>query len=901
MPGINTHGNYIPELPLSQQPQANHGQAGAGNTAPVRNDADSATPPAPAAPSPQAQATDEAAGQLRTAQQSLDAMQDLAAQGQGFARPELDAGYLQQNVRDAEQALQQAISDEMDALMADDPGLGEEDAAAAVQARFEDHPDLASGVEDAVGSLLPAREAAALVDGVDPGENAVQSLHALDQELAGAPAELRELVLDDPQVQGWLEEAAALVTEPLGPYLDDPGQIGHRNYPEDMLSAIRGLEQASNNLNPELAAALVETALPAFEEVNSTLFGDFGMFGGGMVQQDSALDQLVRIASHVSGAGGDRALLGRIIGLAGEHADWGRAADAVTAYGGIIPELAASIGPALFIELELRGIDVGQGSPVLASMDSVRSNIDRSISSDAGELYQLTETLRFAQDMRPMFNSDAQYEAALDELMTESLGADWQEQIQAQQDIMAGHGSRLLNQLGQYMEVPADHALRAEVDAFIGEVLNDPLAQAAISMALRQDPSLATGHQGEAMLELFSIQGLDGNAQALAAEFANLHIATHTGEAVSALDANDPATFDAADAQIAALDDPRLAAALGVAPEALTDAIDAMRESLPGLGGDEAQRAASQRTLNNALNAIPGFASDAAAGQIFRGLAVTASGSALINANGLSLQDPQLETLIDHAIDNLEFLKGANFSGKSLISVAVGLDLVPGNNFIGKYGLGNTLTGRLFAAVGIAGDSWNAYQAFQDGSPGRGTLHVTAAGGALVGILGAGSWLGPVGWAVAAISYIGLGAVGRAEHNNRFETSEMRDFLAASGLSDAAAAELYNTTGSAVSPVPFLLEYGQRHGLEVSQTVAWLNSLSSDELSQLVRITHQSLDRLDDGRISLPETHESDESKLEQLDLFGEHVLPVPDSYAQFDAAVNLFVLVQTPSEWLAG
>src|SRR5690606_36484842 len=258
--------------------------------------------------------------------------------------------------------------------------------------------------------------------------------------------------------------------------------------------------------------------------------------------------------------------------------------------------------------------------------------------------------------------------------------------------------------------------------------------------------------------------------------------------------------------------------------------------------------------------------------------------SALINANGLSLQDPQLETLIDHAMDNLEFLKGANFSGKSLISVAVGLDLISGDNFIGKYGLGNTLTGRLFAAVGIAGDSWNAYQAFQDGNPGRGTLHVTAAGGALVGILGAGSWLGPVGWAVAAISYIGLGAVGRAEPNNRVETSEMRDFLAASGLSDDAAAELYNTTGNAVSPVPFLLEYGQHHGLDASQTVAWLNSLSRDELSQLVRITHKSLDRLDDGVISLPGTHESDAGKLEQLEMFGEHVLPVPDSYAQFDA-----------------
>src|SRR5690606_36017034 len=188
--------------------------------------------------------------------------------------------------------------------------------------------------------------------------------HALNRELAGAPAELRDLVLADPRVQAWLDEAAALVTGPLGPYLDDPDQVNRRDYPEDMLAAIRSLEQASNQLSPDLAAALVKASLPAFAEVNDTVFRGFGMFGGGVAKQDSALDQLVRVASHASGAGGERALLGRIIDLAGADADWGRAADAVTAHDGNIPELARSIGPALFIELELRGIDVGQGSPV---------------------------------------------------------------------------------------------------------------------------------------------------------------------------------------------------------------------------------------------------------------------------------------------------------------------------------------------------------------------------------------------------------------------------------------------------------------------------------------------------------------------------------------------------------
>lgn len=895
MPGI--HGNYIPELPLSQQPQANHGQARTRADTPVRSDAGDGRPPAPPASTAQARATNEAAAQLQAANESLAAMQALAGQGHGFALPELGEGYLQQNVRDAEAALQEAISAEIDRVIAAAPGMDDADAADVVLARFEDHPELAADIGTAIAEVLPARQASALVDGIEPGENAVQTVNALDGELAGAPEHVRALVMADPRVQAWVEEAADLVTEPLAPYLDDPDQVGERNYPEDMLSAIRGLQQAGNGLHPDLSAALARAALPAFEQVNSEVFGGHGMFDG---RSDQALSELVGIASHVSGAQGDQALIGRFIDLAGEHAPWGRVTDAIMAHGGVIPALATSIGPALFVELERRGIDAGQSSAVLATMDPIRSNVDMVMRGDAAELYELTETLMFAQEMRPLFNSDAEYQAALDELMTETLGADWQDQINAQQEVLAAHGSRLLNQLGQYTALPADHSLRPEVDAFISDMLNDPVAQAAVSMALRNDPSLAQGHQGEAMLELFAIDGLDGNARMLATEFGNLYIATHAGESLSALDASDPATFEAADAQLAPLDDPRLAAALGVEPGDLADSITALRESLPGLGGEEAQRESAQRTLHNALNRIPGFAAADPAGQIFRGLALTASGSALINANGLSLEDPRVESLIDSAMQNMEFLKGANFSGKSLISVAVGLDLVPGDNFVGKYGLGSTVTGRLFAAVGIAGDSWNAYQAFGEGDTGRGTLHVTAAGGALAGIIGAGTWLGPVGWAVAAISYLSLGAMSRAEHSNRFETGEMRDFLAASGLSDAAAAELYNTTGNAVSPVPLLLEYGQHHGLDVPQTVAWINSLSSDELAKLVRVTHAALDGMDDGQAALPATHESDAGRQEYFEHTGMHLLPMAESWAQLDSEVAYFAQAQTPSEWLA-
>src|SRR5690606_14019983 len=180
-------------------------------------------------------------------------------------------------------------------------------------------------------------------------------------------------------------------------------------------------------------------------------------------------------------------------------------------------------------------------------------------------------------------------------------------------------------------------------------------------------------------------------------------------------------------------------------------------------------------------------------------------------------------------------------------------------------------------------------QAFGDGDVPGGVLHATAAGGVLAGLLGAGTWLGPVGWAVAALSYVGLGALEQARHNNRFETDAMREFLAASNLSDAAAADLFNTTGNAVSPVPFLLHYAQQQGLSVEQAIAWFNTLAdSGELKFVVELAHRTIDAAGDDGTGLPATHESDAELERELAAPGANTVGIvlshePASCAQLD------------------
>lgn len=838
------------------------------------------------ATTPEGNATNQAATDLQGAAEALANMQGLARQGQNFAQAELDAGYLQQNVASARADLASAVGAEIDALMEADPGLTREQAAGIVASRFEGTP-VAADVTDAIADADVQSAVDATIDGVDQSQGPEAALSGLDDALAGLPPDVRERVIADPRVQQWIEDAAARATEPLAPYIG-PDATSDGREGEAVVSALQRLSWTTGELSPELAAAVLDAALGDFEQLPLARHGG-GIYPNPM--NTGSLDLVVQLASYVATAGNGQDLIGRLIALNGGNGGWEYATDAVQLSTNGDPRFSTTVGPALFVELERLGIPLTANgeSPVVYAMGPILDDVHGTIQGHAEDYYGLVETLQFAQQMRPLYGSDAEFEAALDTLMRDKIGDDWQVQVESAQQALATDGSRLLGQLQQFMALPADHPLRVEVDALVNDILADPAAQAAIGFALRSDPSLVQGRSGELLLEMFATPGLDAGARGLAVEFGNAWISARTGPALAALDPADPASIAEFERQLSALDDPRLAAALGVDPAALEGAVAALVEAAPALAGDQAQQQAAQRTLNGALNDIDGFSADDAAGQVFRGLALSASGSAFMNANDLQVDDPRVETFLDAAIGNLEFMKGANFSAKALIGVAVNAEVIAGGSLVGKYGLGNAGVGRLLAAVGIASDTWQAIQAFGDGDVPGGVLHATAAGGVLAGLLGAGTWLGPVGWAVAALSYVGLGALEQARHNNRFETDAMREFLAASNLSDAAAAELFNTTGNAVSPVPFLLHYAQQQGLSVEQAIAWFNTLAdSGELKFVVELAHRTIDAAGDDGTGLPATHESDAELERELAAPGANIVGIvlshePASCAQLD------------------
>lgn len=850
-------------------------------------------PPPPPADTTESQQTDQALADYQAAQESLATAQQMAAQGQAAGLVEGHEGFLIQNVATAETGLQDAVDAEIDALQQADPSLDDQAAGDAIVARYDGHPQQAD-VEQAVQATVVNRLVDGTLENVDTSNGPAQSLQDLDVALAQLPPEVREQVLADPRVQELVTAAADYVTEPLAPYQTSSDDLP-ADHQQPVLDAMQRLAYATAGLSPELAAQLVEASLTDFEQVQETLFQDYPISIYPHSLTGDGLNEAVAIASAVATADGGQELISRLIDLHGDSS-WDRALQGIDLSNPMYSVDGTTIGPALFVELERRGIGLTPNgeSAVQYALGEIQSGINGPVQDHAEDYYGLIETLAFAQQMRPMFDSQEDYDAALNTLMTQELGADWQDQIAAQEAVLAEDGSRLLTQMQQLMALPADHPQRAAVDDYVRGVLDDPAAQLAISQALRSNPQLASGNGGDMLLELFATPDLGATGQALAAEYANLYISTHTGAAIAGVDPSDPASVQAVQEQITALDNPHLAAALGVEQGDLSSALAALNQMIPSLGTSDAQLASAQSVLNSTLEGIPGFTSDDPAGQIVRGLAVSATGSAVINQEGLDIDDPRVESLLDVAIGNLDFLKGSNLTAKALIGVAVNASVLQGGTFIANYGLGNTLTGRLFGAVSIAGDTWNAIQAFGDGDTAEGALHAVAAGGTLVGLLGAGSWAGPVGWAVAAIAYIGLGFVANAEHNNRFETEEMRNFLAASGLSDDAAAELFNTTGNAVSPVPFLLHYAEGHGLDTEQAIAWLNQLAADgQLGGVVELAHRTIDANDNDATGLPATHASDAQVTQEFENAGNPVgyaiTLEPASLAQVDLVLEFF------------
>lgn len=872
-----------------------------------------ATPPdaAPQRPPtpPTAQATDAAVAELLAAEAHFDA--ELARGGDNS--PLIDG--LARDLHEARAAVRESVAAEIEARTAPAPHPSAyrvptfDEAAEIVIARYADDPEAQAVVQEVIDELRIDHEVDVIAEHASAASDPATGVERLVALWNGASPEVQARLLEDPRIQALLDEAVEQANAPLDElqngvaFVDEAsGQYSVVSYDEEgnvqspLLEALENLDELTRGLPPELAAEVVERALPGYEraleerqELEAPLYINRDFDGNdARVLLASSLPHLAAIADRVAAADNGGQLVARLVDAPYEYLTFDPGVNA--SHEDFVDILGGGTGPALLLELARRDeLLVGGASPLSAAVNGIEDYVEGEIATDVETYLELAEQLNFALELRPAFSDEETFEQALDELLTEVIGPDWEADIEQAQAALAEHGEDLLAHLEQLRNLPPEVADPAEVDAAIQAILEDPNAEVAISLALQQNPELAVGERGEALLDLFSSISLGNRGRRIAGAFANLYV---QNQVPAIADLSSAADVDQFISQLEGLRDDRLASLLGVRPDRIDEAIDALEEGLPELLDPNAAED-GLRSLDERLRGISGFQEDTLPGQIFRGLGLAASAVSFVNSVGDAIDDPGVQNTLEALASAVGFAQNGAVFTRSL-------GLVDEASVIGRFGspTASRAAGRILGAVGAGLEIWNAADSiFGEGDVGRGALHLTSAGGTLLASFAGGPVGVIAGVSIVITSTIGLGLVDRAEHNNRFQQDAHRDFLEASDLSDEAAGVLFDTSGEGFSPLPILLEYGGLRGLSVEETIEWINSIDPDALAVLRDYLHNTLDDLDGDLSGFGETAETDESFIAGVERARHLRIPgprTPESAVQVDALLQQLDIAPT-------
>lgn len=815
---------------------------------------------------------DQALGELQQAEESLQPMQDLAAEGNGAARAELQDGYLQSNVHTAEAAVETAVADEI----AQEAGTTAPDVAAIdrvgneIAERYANDPVAQEAVREAVGEIRLDKQVDEVLEAAEAADTSQEAITTLGDRYAAASPEVQARIRTDSRTGALLDTAVQEANAPLES-IPDEIRSGHDVYPP-VREALHNLEQLTEGLPPELAGELVERALPAYESVQQASEG-FGIVGGPNGQYS-----LVNIAGRVADAPGGSDLVGRLTNLNDNTL-------------GLESALFDGAAPALFIEMERRGNVVMGSSPLDVAISGAEGYLEQQVQGDVERYAELTEELSFlVTNAGPAMTPD-QLDRAIEEYIA-NKGPEWEADVEAARQAIEQHGENLLQQIEQFHDLPPELAGRqGEIDDTLRTMLEDPAAQTAISMALRQRPELASGQAGQDLVDTFAELGVTGDDNPMAVSLVGAYLRENVMDPTAQIDLANPASLQAARDQItdALNNNPQLAQVLDVTPEQLDDVASALVDLVPdpASGIDEFQYANNiARNANNAFDKL-----DEAVGRNtpfnlgFRMSAVAIVGSGLVNSSVNFAEDPTLRNGMD------VLLNSARVGVDSAQLVAAMRNLPASSPTVSAL----KGAGRFVHVLGAGMAGVDALARLGEGDLVGAGLNATVAGGVGYAVFGSSAWAGPIGFGVAAAATLGLfvyDGIRSTQHSNRFQTEEATAFLADSEVfDDEAASVLTDTSGEAHSPVPILLEYGRLRGLDTEQTIDWINSIDPDRLAALRDNLHHTLDEIDGDLSRFGETHDDDEwftRDTEQRPWFAASGESRPESAVQVDAILQV-------------
>ncbi|HEY0682026.1 MAG TPA: LysM peptidoglycan-binding domain-containing protein [Steroidobacter sp.] len=806
---------------------------------------------------------------LQVAQGNLEQAQRRAANGDGATRVELREGTYQNQVTEAEDALRTALENQIEQQAGADPTLADIDRHGAdIRAVYAQDPLASEAIDAALVDYKQDREVEMILDDVTAAGDTREQLEALSQRYQAAPDEIRSKLVADPRATDLFEAAAQYANEPLSEASTDP-----RN--PDVLpqtnSAITRLDEITEGLDPQIAAGIVNQALPEYENIFQQL-EQFPVLGFNGTQT------AVRIADRVWSASNGSSLVSRLVDLGTMD---------VTGVGTPVFEGA---GPAYLIELGREGGsfpgDVSMFEYALSGAEQFR---DSTIADHTESYAEHMDELRFLVENGGAAMSPEQLDDAIQAYVSEK-GPEWENRLNELRSQLSTDGTALLNQVQQLeaglSSVPADQ--QESMRQRIAELLSSPEAQLAVGMALNQNPPLVRGAAGDNLVQTFADLGIVGKDNGLAVVLVSSYLRENVMGPAANIDLSNPASVETMRTQLedALRNNSGLATVLQITPDQLNDVADGMLGLLPEPGAVDQFEYANNvgRNTNNALDKL-----DASLGRsspfnlAFRTSAVAIVGSGLVDAVDRFGDDPRLRNGIDVVLESARvgvdstqlFAALRNWpegTGVSALKTAGKFVHVLGATMAGADGLNRLGQGDYFGA----------------------SLSFVVAGGVTWGALGSSAVAGPLGFGAAALATVGLwiyDGVRQSQHANRFQTDTTANFLEHAGFDADAAHVLNDHSGEGYSVVPLLMRYGELKGLDARQTVEWVNSIDNDRLGALRDNLHRTLDEIDGDVSRFEQTHESDSLVVpdtEQRPWFAASGAARPMSVAQLDAVLTV-------------
>lgn len=796
-----------------------------------------------------ARGVDDALHQVDAARQALQLGQNSPA-----------APQLQQNLTQAQQRLEKQIEAEIQ-TRAGTPAGQIPDAAAVQQygsgiaQRYAADPAAQKAVNDSLGQLKLDLQAQSAVAAAQQQSDPQKALAALNQAYAKAAPDVQQRILADPGAQGILQRAAQQDTAPLNRTKPDSSDFYAQIF--GLRQSLQNLDHSAAQLDPGMAAALVNQALPQIEQYNK----DYAAHHDGQsLTSDvlhtgpSTIDAVMSLSGRIAGTPQGDQDVSRLARLG----FWDNNSVSNALYNGASAAYPAEVAR----QLKASGQDP---TNVISIVQQGVEADQKRVQDDAGKLADHNRELNWLTQNLGGAMTPAQLQTAIQQYENKD-GGKWKADNARLVQQLAGDGATLtqnlktLNALGQ---ANPQAAKALNIQNTVSSVFNDPAAAYSLALATGQNPRLVEDQPGKSLLDLASTLKLSDQGRKALQTAGSMAIRDKISQALGNVDWHSPDAVAQARSALDELKSPYYERLMGVTDDTVWNkAVDAVEKSVAGPGADQAAVEQKLSTLNTELGKLNAFSSSTPAGQLLRSIGVASAvaslyGSSSKLAAAMQSQNTQAEAFygIQTMVNSAGLLqKGSELAvgfGLKGPSEGVAADLF--KTFASRVGSGyyNVAGGALdlidgvrsaYGVLGASQDGVSAALSFTSGTGGllygASQLADTSLGAALGLDAASGAALGLVGIGLVTAATVGKLVYDQAKAAHQYEGSA-RDFLQSSGAFTPAAADSLSKQGgllsgaAGASAMPFLEKYAQMKGLSTQQMQQWVDHLTPGQLDNL--------------------------------------------------------------------